>query len=305
MEIDGKAIREAIGITNGCPYFNSGRKYVFARINLVKAGAPVEILHDGRYERLHQSLGMPIVIEKNRRQFGYVAATDYFPSSIIVCGTAKRTKLLGEGNVKGWAWIEKGALNIQADDCISSQELMDKLQTLLVERYVKVPNSLTVQPWILALYPFENYLIYSLNGQKYRQGYNLEPISRSVALAGQPQAVKEQYINANINRDFMATMCQRWSKPQIAIAMFYNDVKHGLYRLKSLKASAPNIEGAIFELLAGYELSYPDFVQWSSREFADNSYRNVKGCRIARHKFRTIDKRDKSTWVPLVRKAKE
>ncbi len=54
-----------------------------------------------------------------------------------------------------------------------------------------------ISPWIVEIYPFENYFIYNLKGQKYRQGYVLDPVKREVRLGTGSSKVEEKYVLAS------------------------------------------------------------------------------------------------------------
>jgi hypothetical protein len=96
------------------------------------------------------------------------------------------------------AWIEAG-LKINADHAISCQELMQKLQTAVCQRIYgdRGPGMGQPYPCVLYVYPFENYLIFDMGGQKYRESFNLDPVDRTAQLSGQPQKVDEKFIDAD------------------------------------------------------------------------------------------------------------
>jgi len=177
-----------------------GRTFDLAKVGLVRAGCPQE-LSNTFHNRI---LGSPIIITSNYEKLGYVQATDYWPSGIIVAGAKTRTALLAASFARSWAYVEAGALEINADDAIGSSELMGKLDALILEKFygsAKQPVSGQPWPYIQEVYPFENYFIYSMKGQKYRQGFALDPVERKVALRGGSVAVNEKFVDATINAD--------------------------------------------------------------------------------------------------------
>ena len=177
-----------------------GRTFNLAKVGLVRAGCPQELSNT-----FHNRVpGAPLIITQNYEKLGYIQATDYYPSGIIVAGAATRNILLNASYTRSWAYVEAGALEINADDAIGSSELMGKLDALILEKFygsAKQPVSGQPWPYIQEVYPFENYFIYSMKGQKYRQGFALDPIERKVALRGGSVAVNEKFVDATINAD--------------------------------------------------------------------------------------------------------
>lgn len=288
----GSLIREVMGMNGILPYFNAGRKYQLSRFTLVRAGYPAEIQNDQRLKRFNSSIGMPIVIEKNREKFGAVPALEYFVPAIVIAGAARRAKLIAEGNTRAWGWVEEGALPINTEDAITSQELLEKTQALLINKFGHA-----TAPWIIALYPFENCLIYQLNGQKFRLGFNLHPASREVLLAGYPTKVNGKYLSDAKRRDLLRRTCLRWSNPVTAVSMYLGDVKAGLFKPHACSSYLPNSTKAIYALLDKKLIGYMDFVRWSLQEQADLSYKTINGQRYAQGKFIIPVESDKSTWI--------
>lgn len=178
--------------------FAPARVYHLAPLHLLKVGCPKEIAA-ARENKLTTG---PIIVEKNRQGYGRVASTDYTPQGVVVAGGDHRAKLLNTGMLIAMAWIEAG-LKINADDAISCQELMSKLQAEVLRRMYGDRGPAINQPYpcVLYVYPFENYLIFEMGGQKYRELYTIDPVARTVALSGQPEKVDEKFVSASMTAD--------------------------------------------------------------------------------------------------------
>jgi hypothetical protein len=143
--------------------------------------------------------GSPIVVEKNRGDYGRIS-TGFVPEAIVSAGAYRREKILASGGVRAYAWIESTVLgDVKADHLIGSQELMQQLQqALLTKLYGNKANSPGL-PWpsIVEIYPFESYMIYSMpNGMKYRQSYALDPVEKIVRLSAITTPVNEKFVDA-------------------------------------------------------------------------------------------------------------
>jgi hypothetical protein len=167
-----------------------------AKVSLIRLGCPAAL----QEQVSNIAAGVPILVAANQAKLG-TTKTGYSPSLIVQQGEAMRKSLLAAGVIKSWVWATKSAqslLTICADDEISCEELMDKLSSLLKTKFYGRQDPALGQPYpgILQIYPFENYLIYQMKGQKYRQRFNLDPIERKVALNGPSVAVEEKFIDA-------------------------------------------------------------------------------------------------------------
>jgi hypothetical protein len=191
IQLLGSELTDSIAAAKGT--FSPGRLYHLAPLRLLRVGCPREIQASRENTRM-----VPIVVEKNRRELGKVAATGWSPEAVVVAGSATRHALLDRGDLEGLAWIEAG-LDIKAEDEISCEELCQKLQSCVTAKFygAKGPQSLQPSPYIAQVYPFENYTLYCMEGQKYRQSYTLDPMKRSVALDGLSIKVDEKYLNAS------------------------------------------------------------------------------------------------------------
>lgn len=160
--------------------FVPSRVYHLAPVRLLKIACPREIKASQANMRM-----VPIVVEKNRKLYGKVPATGWTPEAVVVAGAATRHAMLDVGVLEAMAWVESG-LKINADDAVSCAELAENLQAELTYKFYGSagPGVNQPYPWIAAIYPFENQMVYGMTGQIYRQPYALNPVDRIVALAG-------------------------------------------------------------------------------------------------------------------------
>lgn len=198
--------------------FAPARVYHLAPLHLLKVGCPKEI----SAAKENTLVSSPIIVEKNRQGYGRVKATQYAPLGVVVAGGDRRARMLEAGSLVAMAWIESG-LKIQADDAISCEELMSKLQHALTQRIYgdRGPGPIQPYPSILFVYPFENYFIFDLGGQKYREHYDVDPVGRVVRLDGQPEKVEEKFINANGGMPKVQTGARIVSNP---IGLVWNQI---------------------------------------------------------------------------------
>lgn len=169
-------------------------RFSLVKTSLIQLGCPMEL----EASTANQAVHMPIVAVANRKELGKTA-NGYCPGAVVVAGGHRRKTLLANGVVRSWVWAENGSIEIKADDAISCYELMDKLSAAVMQKfYGPVQEPLPGQSWpsVVQVYPFENYMIFAMKGNKYRQGYALDPIARNVALAGGATKVQEKYVNA-------------------------------------------------------------------------------------------------------------
>lgn len=177
-----------------------GHDVHLVKVGLVRAGCPREL---GTTIE-NTAINTAIVMTKNMKGLGRIEATNYTPEGVVVSGAYIRNRLLECGVAVSWAFVQAGAVkNMNADDAISCSELMEKLNTLLMDKTfgpLKGPISGSPWPYIVEVYPFENYFIFTYKGQKYRQFYALDPIERKAALRGGSVPVEEKFVNANDDR---------------------------------------------------------------------------------------------------------
>lgn len=285
------------------------RVFSLARVGLVRAGLPQQVASLPANKRP----GAAIVLVKNEGKIGKVDSTGYYPKAIVASGARRRAQLLDLGFAKSWAFIEAGTPEILADDMISSQELMSKLDCLLLEKFYgtnKQPIQGNAWPYICEVYPFENYFIFQYKGQKYRQHYNLDPIDRKVALLGGPQAVKEQYVTAGDAKESMprsetghhynwahtrgqlqtismggkhselvTQIVRNWSNIHEAVRMYLDYARARDNKMPMRPAFYPvNIEGGkvMQQALAANGIDYYTFATWSAGALAEAAEKKTK-----------------------------
>lgn len=163
----------------------SGRTFFLARIGLVRAGLPVEVSASAT----NRQFGMPIVIIKNTDKLGHVPSTGYYPSGIIAAGALTRFRLLDAGLPFSWAYVEEGALELNASEVVGSHELLTRLDSLILEKVYGSAKPITGQPWpyITGVYPLENHLTYQVGAKRYKQNFMLDPVDRRISLQGGSQ----------------------------------------------------------------------------------------------------------------------
>lgn len=174
------------------------KKFRLAKVGLVRAACPRELMMSAA----NRSMTSAIVIVANKNGVGRVDSTGYTPKCIVAAGAARRARLLDNGIVLSWAYVQDGAgMEIRADHEIGCSELLVKLGDLVNERMVGASAQSFANlpggcPWIMEVYPFEGYSIFQYKGQKYRQAFALDPVERIVGLSGEPVKVDEKFVDA-------------------------------------------------------------------------------------------------------------
>ena len=194
VSLSGEDLRQLAAVSDApAARFKTGRKYDLAVVHLLKVGCPREL-----QAASENKVNAPIVVEKNRRHYGTLP-TGYYPKAIVVCGEFRRGQLMAHGEVNAYGWVERGAMELQAEDAISCQELMEKLNALIQQKLYGNNKPLTGQPWpyVMCVYPFDNFMIYEFAGQKYRQGFALDPVEHDVKLVGTEVKVNENFVTAS------------------------------------------------------------------------------------------------------------
>lgn len=302
-------------------------EYTLVKTSLLRMGCPEAL--QGKIR--NQVRGLPIVAKSNELKLGLTAA-GYAPAVIVTRGDATRRALLARGIVTSWAWIQNGAIEINADDAISCGELMDKLSNLMLEKmYGAARTPMVGQPWpsVVQVYPFENYLIYDWKGQKYRQGFALDPVERRVVLNGGSQAVKEAFVNAGDakeamprvqtgvryawappmgnmqsttrgakNSELVTCIVRNWANINEAVSMYLSAIKNGLHRpMRPAFYPVPlSDDGKILAALSAKGVDAYDFAQWSAAAQQKKTKR-VAGEDLPHSAFAYVgDKNDPSTW---------
>jgi hypothetical protein len=136
-----------------------------------------------------------IVIDANKNKVGS-SAGGFIPPAIVVAGTdivrfAKNKDACYLNCWVGTKSMKALGLTVHADHMVGTNELNKSLNNLL-----KAKNS-KGYAYIVEIYPFEGYFIYSYDGDQYRQAFSCDNISRKVALEGSPVKVFTQYKTAS------------------------------------------------------------------------------------------------------------
>jgi hypothetical protein len=194
VSLTGDTIAQLLSVSgDSVGAFKAGHSYDLVRVHLIRVGCPREMQASAE-----NRLNVPIVIEKNRKHYGEIVATGYYPEAVVVAGAYRRNHMIAHGVLDAMAWVERGAIEINADDAIGCGELTEKLSHLIQVKIYGNNQPITGQPWpyIVQVYPFENYLIYEFGGQKFRQAFALDPTGRNVALSGDSVKVQEKFVDA-------------------------------------------------------------------------------------------------------------
>lgn len=266
--------------------------FVLAKVNLHRPGCPREL------ENVidNKDVSAPLVVVSNREKYGIGV---YTPPAVLISGAARRSLLFKAGVVSSWAFIENGAIEIKADDAISSQELMEKLDVLLRTRlYGREGNPGPGQAYgyILQLYPFEDYFIYGFKGVKYRQPYTLNPLTRDVALRGGSTVVEEKFVDACVetmprvqtgmryymappkgnkqtmtqgakNSELITHIVRNWSDVNKAVATYLDAIKNGNYKPLRPSFYPVNLsdKGKVTAQLASKKVDAFSFAHWTCK----------------------------------------
>lgn len=296
ISLTGDVLARLLGVGEGSlGTFHAHRRYDLQRIRLLKIGCPREL-----QASRENAYNVPVVVEQNRHAYGKVGATGFYPDAVVVAGQYRRAQLLAAGVPFAWGWVERGVIEIQADDAISSGELTEKLVALLQQKIYGNNRPLTGQPWpyVCQVYPFENYMIYEFSGQKYRQPFKLDPISRDVALDGNAVKVQEKFIDAGeagmskvqtgvrqtsnplplasnqvvsrggAHSDLVTMVVRNFSNVNHVVAHMLDAIKDGLYKPMKPDFAPVNIsdDGKILGPLIAAGIAPSDFVIWADRQ---------------------------------------
>ena len=144
----------------------------------------------------------PIVVDLNKQKVGQ-SSKGFYPAVVVVDGAHrhKATAMQGHETIRAWVGeLAAAKLNlIHADHQFGASELQSKLQEQLREKFKPKDgpigyNGIGPTPWIKECYPFENYFVYSYDGDLYKQKYKANQKKRSVVLVGEPEEVVEKYV---------------------------------------------------------------------------------------------------------------
>ena len=179
-------------------------KFYYTRVRLMNAAIPAALENIMANTTLQN---VPLVIDANSGELGRTGS--FVPKAIIIAGASARKAALDRGEFHAMAWVGEKALaamDVHASDGISSDELNQKLSTALSKKFVKdgtdaygyYPNG----PYIQYVYPFDNYFVFSMQGQDYKMTYSIDTTERTVTLTGTPEKVEREFIE--IDKDKLA-----------------------------------------------------------------------------------------------------
>jgi hypothetical protein len=175
-------------------------KFYYTRVRLLNAALPADLVNITANTALK---GVPLVIDANTSKLGKTGS--FVPKCVIIAGAQVRKTALNGGSSYAMAWVGENALkdmNVFASDGISSDELTQKLAAALQTKFRKGgtndSNSYSFSgPYPRMVYPFDNYLIFQMEGQDYRQDYTIDTASREVHLSGTPQKVEQEFVDVD------------------------------------------------------------------------------------------------------------
>ena len=308
-------------------------RYILTRVNLVRAACPRQL--EASVE--NQAQGLAIVIEANVHKYGINYDTDYYPKAVIVAGADTRRRLLANGGIHGWAWVEKGSMDILPEHSIQTKDLLHRLQAAVIQRTCgpKIFPGQSI-PGLVACYPVENQLIYGMHGKLYRQQFAISSEDRRILLNASPLELTAcggipmarvqtgaRYSEATNypalavpskgapNSELVTEIVRDWSDIEEAVRMYVDATKNGIHkplapRFQPVKLNYGMKEGEVVyrgDSLQGTLVKAGidpwDFALWS----AEARYKTTKshsGVDVPRSKHAWAPSSDPSTWkLPL------
>lgn len=276
--------------------------YDLARVGLVRAACPQGLADIG--ENLRRDVA--IRVDRNRDGRGAIKAIGYKPRGVVVAGAAVRNRMLEEGRVHGYVFVERGALDISAAEQVSAGALLAKLHSLVTASVIGRREPVPTQklPVIVAVWPFEERLIYALDGVEYAQRYRLDAVARSLRLGerlrlgppvracgvdqvgeghmppvdngfqqggfGQARGNEQTYTRGASNSELMTQTVRNWTNVNKAVENYLASIRNGQHKPP---AAAPMFSpvtitpaGKIGAGLAARGIDVYDFVRWSAAE---------------------------------------
>jgi len=185
--------------------FAPSSKFYYTRVRLLNAALPEETANITANTTIKRQ---PLIIDANTRNYGRVGT--FIPKCLVIAGNAVRREALGQGKSYAMAWVGENALrdmNVFASDGISYDELYQKLSAALRKKFkqgsgdgyddvAEVGYSLG-GPYISSVFPFDNNVIFSLNGQTFQLDYTIDTQARTVAFTGTPVKVEQEYVDVD------------------------------------------------------------------------------------------------------------
>jgi len=302
ISLSGDVIAKYISAsTRSLGTFGPRRVYDLVRVHLIKVGCPGELA-----AARENKLNLPIVVERNRREFGLVKSIDYFPKAVMVCGGYRRDQLLARGILNSWGWVERGTMEILAEDAIGAGALLEKLSGLLQAKFYGNNKPINGQAWpvVTQVFPFENYLLCEFGGRKIKQSYALDPFSCDVSLKGDetimhacggmglprtqsgmrqvnnpmPLAGNQTASFPNPDADLIRMVIRNVGNVDAVVSKMLAAMKMGLYKPLKPDFAPVNLsdDGKILGPLVEAGIDPVDFVRFvESREFSDQQRKSL------------------------------
>jgi len=146
----------------------------------------------------------PIIVDVNKQRKG--ATKRYTPPVIVIHGSGKHaaTRLKGKSTIKAWVGAEAARIMglTAADSQFGAQELQSKLSEILREKLGPKKGKGDISgpyPYIVEVYPFEDYFIYQFEGKMYKQDYKCDVKKRTVSFEGDAEQVVQKYVDLDAN----------------------------------------------------------------------------------------------------------
>ena len=302
------------------------KRYRLVKIGLVRAACPAQL------EMTAANLNpvKAIVVTANTSGLGSVGAMGYRPSGVITAGAARRKRLMAAGCVYDYAFVDTSITDMRCDDEIGSNELLDKLNAALRFKLMGTLSDMSgpgvIFPYIVEVYPFENYFIYTFQGDKYRQPYILDPVARQLRLLPMAQKVEEKFVTACVGRmprvatgtvyspappagngqtstrgaensELMTNLIRNWANILEAVQMYLAQIRNGQHKPPTaipMFQPAPIPGGKIGKELAGRGIDVFDFARWTAAEQSKGE-KSKDGLPASAYAY-VGDKDDPSTW---------
>lgn len=302
----------------------NNKTYKLVKIGLVRAGCPQELVSTPA----NRSVELPIIVSGNRAKLGYIEATNYYPSGIIVAGARRREKLLEMGHITSWAFVEEG-VEVQRGDEITASQLMTDIDALLLKTFYPLHAPITGQPrpTVLEVFPFENRFVYAMRDKTVSQRYNIDA-DRRIVFAGDcreampvaqtgaryaiapPMANTQSITRGGATSDLVMMVVRNWSNILEAVSMYLNYTRQSGAAIRTPMRPSfypVNLSPAhkIAAALAKQGIDVFDFARWSAEAQTKHTKKIGTGEDLHHSKFAYVgDKNDPSTWHLPIHDAK-
>lgn len=153
--------------------------FKLCKVNLVAAACPYGLA----ITLPNQAHSLPIVIAKNRLSYGRHDLMQYTPKGVIVCGMHQRDKMMKEGFLHAWAWVEDKTFE-KALPVLEQQKLAVSIQAALnnASGSGTLPKKGIATNIVVSI--FDNQVQYRIGAQVYRANFELNCSTELVRLTG-------------------------------------------------------------------------------------------------------------------------